>query len=280
MTKLALNCILPSQNKTIVLGRMKGFFLVCLLLMAWPQKGLAYIPQMDFILKKATSQTGRKIFNVEQEVTIQVGSEEAKFNEVWTVEGDRNLKVSAEAQGLYKDSFHFNGLYNNKNKTMIVNQNKTSTPIGEDFYLKMLYARSKDSFLNYLNEMHIPHSVRLSRAGGVVCFAFGQPSGEKLNPHVWIGQEDFGLRKIRTTSGAEIIFNDMATLAQGLTGPKTHIIQWPGVTVTVRVKKVTQNNRDGLSSFYPQNFNQSTQMNFVNKSPLTQAIESFYSRFR
>lgn len=239
-----------------------------------------YIPPLDFILTKATSQTGRKIFSVDQEVTFKVGDEVAKFDETWLVEGDRNLKVQVRGQGLYKTSFVYGALYNNKNKTTLKNKNKQTETVGSDFFEKIIYARSKDSLAKYLNDLGISSNVKLSRASGVTTYLIGEPSVEKLNPHVWIGQDDFVVRKIRLPSEAEVTFSDITYPATSMAVAKTQVIKWAGVEITIRVKKVTLKPQENITSFYPQNFTLPTEVNFINKSSLTTAVETFYSRFR
>lgn len=261
-----------SQNKTAL-----AFVLASLLGLS---SSYGYVPPLDFVLTKTTSQTGRKIFSVEQEVTFKVNDETAKFDETWLIEGDRNLKVQVKGQGLYKTSFIYNALYNNKNRTTVKNKNKQTDVIGTDFFEKIIYARSKDSLAKYLNEIGVSSNVKLSRASGIVTYLVGEPSVDKLNPHLWIGQDDFVIRKIRLPSEAEITLSDVTYPANNMAIAKTQVIKWGGVEITVKIKKITLKPQETISSFYPQNFTLPTEMNFVNKSLLTSAIETFYSRFR
>ena len=96
------------KNKTIVLFWFIGLFA--------PQQGFTYIPNISFIAKMTTNTTGRKMIQIDQEVIFKVGEEEAKVDETWLIEGDRNLKVLASGKNLYKENIKLNYVYNNKYK--------------------------------------------------------------------------------------------------------------------------------------------------------------------
>jgi hypothetical protein len=252
----------------------------------------AYIPEINFVLKKAALTTGRKMIKIEQEVIFKVGEnagadDTVKIDETWIIEGDRNLKLSAVAKGLYKESFYLHSIYNGKNKTILVGKNRKIVMTSTDFYQKILFTRSKDSFLTYLNELSIVPNIKLSRADGVTSFLIGEPSAETLNPQLWIGQDDFIIRRIRMPSAAEISLSDVSNITHEIGIPRSQTISWfspekPLVKkmVQVKIKKIDVNFDGQLSLFYPQNLELPTQINFSNKTELTDTIEDFYSRFR
>lgn len=267
---------------------MKKFIqtIVLILILIQSAGSQAYIPELPFILKKTSSTTGKKIIQIEQEVIFKSGEEEARVDETWLIEGDRNLKLSAIGKNLYKENIRLNYLYNGKNRTHFAGKNKIVNAISTDFYERYLFTRSKDSLLNYLKEMNIPLTIRLSRASGVISFLIGQPSEQNLNPHIWIGQDDFAIRKIRTPSSAEIVFEQMTSLPNEVFIAKSQTVSWPSTsggpmtTVQIKIKKIDMNAPGSLQSFYPQNVEFSSEMNFSNKTDLTAVIEEFYSRFR
>lgn len=269
------------KNKTIVLA-------LASLILIHSKNVQAYIPELSFILKKSTLTTGKKIIQIEQEVIFKVGEEEARVEETWLIEGDRNLKVSAFGKNLYKESIKINYLYNGKNKTYFLGKNKIVNTLSPDFFERYLFIRSKDSFLMYLKELNIPATVKLSRAEGVISFLVGEPSDQMLNPQIWIGQDDFVIRKIRTPSAAEISLGQIAALANDTFIAKSQIISWPIIngsttttaTVQIRVKKIDLNASGSIASFYPQNIDFPSELSFANKTNLTALIEEFYSRFR
>jgi hypothetical protein len=276
LTKMNLFSLKSLKNKTIV----------CLVLI---QSALAqaYVPEIPFILKKASSTTGRKMIQIEQEVTFKVGEEEAKVDETWLIEGDKNLKLVAVGKNLFKDNIKLNYLYNGKNKTFLTGKNKNVSTVSHDFFQRYLFIRSQASFAGYLKDLNIPSqdqsNVKLSRADGVITYLIGQPSEQNLNPQIWIGQDDFVVRKIRTPSAAEITLNQISSFPHDTFVAKSQTITWQNsqpITVQIRTKKIDVNAGGSISSFYPQNLDVPSEMTFANKTPLTAVIEEFYSRFR
>jgi hypothetical protein len=246
----------------------------------------AYIPELGFILKKSSQTNGKKIMRIEQELTFKVGDDEAKIDETWLVEGDKNLKVSAVGKNLYKENIKLNYLYNGKTRTFMSGKNKNVSQVTSDFYQRYLFIRSKDSFLGYLKDLNISNDVRLSRADGVISFAIGLPSDKVLNPQFWISQDDFILRKIRTSTSAEISLSQIANLSNDVSVAKVQNISWLSLTtnlnvsVQIKIKKVDLAAVGNISNFYPQNIESPSEITFANKTLLTQVIEDFYSRFR
>ena len=276
LTKMNRFTFKSLKNKTIV-----GLVLIQ---SAWAQ---AYLPEIPFILKKASSTTGRKIIQIEQEVTFKVGEEESKVDETWLIEGDKNLKLVAIGKNLFKDSLRLNYLYNGKNKTFLSGKNKNVSTVSHDFFQRYLFIRSQGSFVGYLKDLNIPahdqSTVKLSRADGVISYLIGQPSEQNLNSQIWIGQDDFVVRKIRTPSAAEITLGQITSFPNDIFIAKAQTITWQNsqpVTVQIRIKRIDVNAGGSLSAFYPQNLDLPSEMAFSNKTPLTAVMEEFYSRFR
>ncbi len=265
---------------------LKNKTIVCLILIH-STLAQAYVPDISFVLKKASGTTGRKIIQIEQEVTFKVGEEEAKVDETWLIEGDKNLKLSAVGKNFYKDSIKLNYLYNGKNKTFLIGKNKVINLVSLDFFQRYLFIRSQNSFMNYLKDLNIAAQdsshIKLSRADGVISFLIGQPSAQNLNPQVWIGQDDFVVRKIRSPSAAEISLSQITSFPKDIFIAKTQTITWQNaapMTVQIKIKKIDVNAGGSITAFYPQNLDLPSEMTFSNKTPLTAVIEEFYSRFR
>lgn len=256
------------------------FLIYLTLILTKVQLAQAYIPNLDFILNKSTSTTGRQIISIDQDVIFKIGTEEAIIQENWLIEGDKNLKLTAKGTGFFKSGIDLQYLYNNKTKTSMIGKNKITTPLTTDFFQKYLFIRSTEAFKNHLKELGIMYQARLSRADGRVCFAIGEASREKLTPQIWIDQDEFILRKIRLPSEVEIELSDVYPAGKDLFVAKTQMISWAGIQVFIKVKTVTVKNGITLSSFYPQNLEHPSEMSFTNKSTLTEAIDQFYKRFR
>ncbi len=241
---------------------------------------LAYIPTLNFILNKTTSTTGRQIISIDQNVIFKVGNEQAVVQEIWLIEGDKNLKLSAKGQGSFLQNINLHYLYNAKNRTSMVAKSKISTAMSTDFFEKLLFIRSTDSFKNHLKELSISNQVRFSRADGRITFAIGDPSGSKLNPQIWIDQDEFVIRKIRLPSEVEVDLSDIVQVSNDLWIAKSQTINWAGLQVQVKVKNISTKTGATLANFYPQNFDQPSELSFSSKSVLNEAIDQFYKRFR
>lgn len=247
----------------------------------FPSTAWTLVLPLDFIVKNTVAKTGRTSITIDQEVTFKIGNDVIKTQENWLVEGDRNLKVSAQGLDTFKDNLRVNSLFNSKQKTQVVGKSKTSTPVGVDFYQRLLFIRSSDSFMRYLQELGITEKTRLSRAGGRVCIAIGEPSqGENKSPQIWIDQDEFLIRKIRMPSGTEISLSDYVKINDDFWIAKTQVINWAGATATIKVKNYSVKNAPTLSQFHPQSFEQTTDLSFAQGNSTSQVVEDFYKRFR
>ncbi len=244
------------------------------------QLAYGYIPSLDFILSKTTSTTGRQIISIEQDVVFKIDTEQATVHETWLIEGDKNLKLTARGQGFFRENINLNYLYNVKNKTSVVAKNKITSPLTTDFFQKLLFIRSADAFKNHMKELSITNQIRLSRADGRTAFALGDPSSAKLNPQIWIDQDEFVIRKIRLPSETEIELSDITTVANDFYVAKSQTINWNNLQVQIKVKSISTKTGATLSNFYPQNLDAPSEISFANKTILTEAIDQFYKRFR
>jgi uncharacterized protein YacL (UPF0231 family) len=241
---------------------------------------LAYIPPIAFILDQSSKTTGKEIISIDQEVHFTVGNEEAVIKENWLIEGDKNLKVTAQGQGLFKQNINYTAVYNGKFRTVVVAKNRQTSNLNSDFFQKYLFIRSANSFKSYLNDLSILPEVRLSRVDGRVGFAIGQPTESKYNPQIWIDQDEFMVRKIRMPSETEVAMSDFVEFKPGFYIARTQVINWAGVTAKVKLMKVVAKPKESLNAFYPQNLDTPSEITFSNQTPMTQVIQSFYTRFR
>lgn len=246
-----------------------------------PSVGWTFVLPLEFVVKKTVAKTGRTSISIDQEVTFKVGKDSLKTQENWLIEGDRNLKVSAAGLEPYKENVKVNSLFNTKQKTQVAGKTKVQTSIGHDFYQRLMFIRSSDSFMQYLRELGISEKTRLSKTDGRVCIAIGEPSqGENKSPQIWIDQDDFLIRKIRMPSGTEISFSDYVNVKDEFWIAKTQVIKWAGATATVKVKSYSVKNAASLQQFFPQSFDTPTELAFNESSSLAQVVEDFYKRFR
>jgi len=243
--------------------------------------GWTFVLPLDFVVKKSVGKTGRTSISIDQEVTFKIGKDTLKTQENWLIEGDRNLKVSANGLEPYKENVKVNSLFNSKQKTQVLGKTKSQTPVGNDFYQRLMFIRSADSFMQYIRELGISEKTRLSKAEGRICIAIGEASdGDSKSPQIWIDQDDFLIRKIRMPSGTEINLSDYVKVTDDFWIAKTQTIKWAGATATIKVKNFSVKNAATIAQFYPQNFDQPTELAFNEASSIAQVVEDFYKRFR
>jgi hypothetical protein len=261
---------------------MKTFALsiVLTLVQLFSSQSWAYILPLENILQKSAVLAGTSILSVEQDVQFKEGAKIFTIKESWLIEGDRNLKLTARGVGELKDIVSLNYVYNSKNRTKLNLKNKVTQSASADFFEKYLAIKSKDSYLSYIKELNIVENVRLSRAGGLICFAIGVESTvDELKPQMWIDQNSFRLIKLRLPSGAEIEFNDYIE-KDGAHYPRQKIISWNGKTVTITVTKISAAQSTTIKSFYPDSLEFSSSLNASSAGVARASIEEFYQRFR
>lgn len=248
----------------------------------------AYVLPLDTILSKTTLQVGTEIISVEQNVIFKEGTEEYVVQENWLIEGDKNLKLTATGVGELKDLFSIHYLYNNKKRTHISEKNKIVKEVPSEFFERFLVVKSADSYRTYLKEQGISSKVRLSRAGGAICFAIGEASNKTaLSPQVWIDQDFFHLNKIRFATEADVEFSDYKDYGKENTKeniklhyPMTKQVSWSGKTATVKVTRVSIKNGATIKNFYSDALEGPSDIQLTGKGSLGQKITEFYTRFR
>ena len=238
----------------------------------------AYILPLDTILTKAAATAGTSIILVEQNVIFRNGSEETVIKEEWLIEGDRNLKLNATGTGALKDVFRVQYLYNNKTRTQVTGGTRQSVTASPDFFEKYLAVKSRDSYMTYLRDLGIQQKVRLSRAGGSICFAIGEASSDILRPQIWIDQDFFRLMKMRLPSEAEIDFSDYRDMSP-LHYPFTKEIRWADKSVLIKVIRVDTKPRASIQDFYPETVTVPTNIQSA-RAAAGPVVEEFYQRFR
>ncbi|MEQ1877071.1 MAG: hypothetical protein ABL958_10525, partial [Bdellovibrionia bacterium] len=124
--------------------------------------------------------------------------------------------------------------------------------------------------------------VRLSRTGGIVTFAIGQPTpidSPKALPGLWVEQDRFLIRRLRLESQAEISADDYGEFSGGLWFPKIRSVSWGDQTAHLRALKVAGTSlpavvKDRLS---PTGLRKRPDAKESFSSPV---VAEFYKRFR
>jgi hypothetical protein len=127
--------------------------------------------------------------------------------------------------------------------------------------------------------------VRLGRVDGAIQYAYGKPAPKEgvTPPGVWIEQDGFVIRKMRSPSGAEFFGDDYGDYSRNLSYPKTQTYSFNGSQAQVRVLRVAsitlkpeQKRQLELSYYRGKPENTAAWPN----SGLTPVVQEFYKRFR
>lgn len=253
------------------------------------------------IFSRLTANSGKGIYQVDQELQFQLEKESLTLKERWWIDGGDNLRVSMSSAKGGADGFHYDALYKGQRKIVLgLPGQPQSVNFPNDFTEQIGFIRSPQNLVDFLvlnkilpatlekdrkniapNKRATESFVRLARTGGVVTWAFGEPSpptSEKNLPAFFVEQDSFLWRKIRLASQAEISVDQYMTGPLGLRVPREKTISWDNNTVIVRTLAV---HAVGASSS-SQIFNPSVISNqkTANKLPEYPSIKEFYSRFR
>ena len=259
-------------------SQLTTFVLVFFIFLA---KGQSYILPLDFVLKKASQKTGHSLVSIDYEVTFKNEKEQIKVFENWFIDGDRNLKVIATGADKYQNNIRLSTLFNAKNKIQVAGKVRNTYPISNEFFQKIPFTREKDDLIEFLKTNKIVTSTKLSRVDGRVCIAVGESSTDSnVYPMIWFDQDDFLIRKIRLPNDVEVLFSDYFKVTEDFWLAKRQVVNWGKNTATVVLKGYATKLNNKTQHFAIQNFDQPTEVSFAESTPLTQAVEEFYKRFR
>ncbi|MCE3010706.1 MAG: hypothetical protein LW875_08840 [Proteobacteria bacterium] len=256
----------------------------------------AYVPPAHFIFEKLAKTSGSGVYQVDQDVTFTFGADSVQLKETWMIESDLSMKLQVTGVKELSDQISFFVSYSDGQRTQ---SGEASRRITEEFFERYFFIRNSDSWMTSLvNSKVIPASAgfkksirslkdtdyqqesfsRLARIGGSVAYALGAPSHlEKVNPGVWIDQDQFFLRKLRLGTGAEIAAENHSTFVRGLVYPKVKIYRWENYTVTIKVLSVSSRTRENFNSFAPKT---NSRTNFRAVPNHQSTLSEFYRRFR
>lgn len=261
----------------------------------------AYIPEWSLIASRTADQHGRGVYQIEQEVSFRKDAEVYTVKEIWLVSGENNLRVTLEGQGPLKGLVQGTIYYDGAARTFSDGAQVKNQRLGEDWLETMLhfrtgkYLRSRLVTLKILGQdslrdrpaMNIegtplyepPSFIRLSRAGGSTAWAIGNTPKNASSPTVWIEQDQFVIRKIKTANQTTFHANDYSKFDETFWYPRSTSYEFGNFKVdiqTLAVKsagKLTQNdNRFKSSNLVPAR----DQL----KLPELDGLREFYLRFR
>jgi hypothetical protein len=263
----------------------------------------AYIPSSYFIFDRVTLQHGKGAYLIDQEVVFSEGIERLVAKENWIVLDGGEMRV--QAQG---DNFRIIKLLK-RGRDYWVDQDSSErgNETSNDYFMGPLLIRNPVDLKRYfikwgvlpfdvLKERRVPKDVkdiknetenfvRLGRASGTVTYTYGKPSPASgaLLPGLWIEQDAFVIRKMRSPDGAEFYGNNYMAFSKNFWFPRSQTYTFNNHSVEVRVTRVQsiELNNDQKRQMDPGWFRNKPDVSAVwPKSSLAPVVQEFYKRFR
>lgn len=223
---------------------------------------LAYIPGYAMIMSRTAENHGRTgYYELQQELTYQKNGQTFNLREVWTVHDDDHMKVHFYGLGPLKE---VDGTYIYRHKTRFYPDGHgrfRSSRTGADWMEAFFYFQYSKRFKPRVVQLKIapPASlqerpkieikdattppqyppedyVRLTRLDGHVNYTISTNFSEDGPiPGLWIGQDEFLVRKVRFADGNSVTADDFGKYYGDFYFPKKRVYQWDGQTVTARL---------------------------------------------
>lgn len=257
-----------------------------------PLASFAYIPEYGAIAARVADQHGRGIYQIDQEVTYSRESETYTVHETWIVTDEGRLQVRIEGRGPLRGLAQGSIIFDGSIKSFTDSSGVAKTQrLGDEWIEPLFQCRSSKYFRSRLVNLKVtpaeslndraplaaegapnyqaPGFIRLSRTGGSVAWAIGAPAGLGTSPTIWIEQDQFVIRKFRSSSGSIIRADDYQKFAGGLWYPKSQVYQFGPNTVQIKTTSVKSIGKLPANSARDQL-----------KLPEVDGLREFYSRFR
>ncbi len=264
----------------------------------------AHIPSTRTILNRMARNLGRGIYQVDQEVQFRLATESVAVRERWLVENGDVMRLTMSNPKGSNENWNLDVVYRDGKRWLVESSgNVRSLKQSSEFFEPYLHYRSGKTILESLIRQHVLPSnlttmqkpakslndvsyrtesfVRLARAGGVIAYAFGEPTpvnNIKLAPGFWVDQDAFVFRRLRFPSQAEIEADKHIFASGGMRIPRERTVTWDNNTAVIRILSVksvpdSANIRALLSS---SSLSKSPPL----KLPDVPQIKDFYLRFR
>lgn len=275
---------------------MKKAFLIGIGFLLTSAVGFASVLKGSFILSKLAENSGGGYYQIEQEVTFMTEGEPLVLKESWLIENENSMRLNVSAPKNSKDSVSISVVYSGGAKN-----SGAASRLTEEMFERYFHIRNPDNMASALIQMKIaPPSlaskkalrslkdaefqnesfVRLARLGGVVNFAFGNPTpadSGSLLPGLWVEQDQFLIRKLRLPSQAEIQAEKYNVYARGLNFPRQRSLRWADKQVQLQTLSVSPRTKEQFNSWgqKPQ-----FRTDGILNPQLRTIVDEFYSRFR
>ncbi len=265
---------------------------------------LAYIPDYALIMSRLAENHGRGYYKITQEVLFPATPEPLTIKETWVVSGGEEMSVTLTGKGALKNLVSGTIVYKN-NRKYYKNGGVKVAKLSEDFIEPVFHFRYSKKIKPQLVAMKIAPSeslqsrplfegedakkfptqgfVRLSRTGGFVTYAVGVPTPPdqaEENAGIWIEQDRFNVRKVRTHSSATVMASNYNRYPRRLWLPKNRQYTWENHTVQSQIGSVTPLPRNASSMLVdPKRFKKEPNEPEL-RLPDQELIQDFYKRFR
>lgn len=268
----------------------------------------AYIPPYWMIMSRTADNHGKNTYLVNQDVQFSHGDESFVVNERWTITNENSMRLEVTGKQQLKDQIKLTYIYQNGKRYFLDETGaKKSEKISADFFepyfhfraskniKPMLVAQGIAPAVSLKSDQHrysaknpTPQAepyVRLSRSGGVINYAVGNPtpvSSEAASPGIWIEQDQFVIRKLRLQSSLEIVAQKYVNFSNGLWLPQSRQVSWAGQSIQIILNGANSlaNSSQLKSSLEPSSLSDAKSPVGPMILPNDQIIREFYSRMR
>ena len=198
------------------------------------QESLAYIPSVDMILKKTTASNREGWWKIRLHVSAESDPQNNIFEETWTVGDANTMRLQVRGLSPGNKNFTHEVLYKGGRRHLVTETGLTSAKIPTNCFERIFHFADGAQFKQYLKDSLIlvaqapvakadakkevkpEHTefiyvrdplVRLSRAGGVIAYALGEPTAAEAAvpaPGLWIEQDRFHLLRLRLLESVDI----------------------------------------------------------------------------
>ena len=266
---------------------------------------LAYIPKTSTIMNRMAKNMGRGTYQIDQEVEFRSEGEPMLLRERWVVRNADSMRLSVSGAKGSANAWRLEVLYKDGKRYFLDPQGQAkSAPQSLEFIEPYLHFRSGRSIVESLVRQRIlpprpatfqttaktsagvaykqESFVRLARTGGVIAYAFGDPTpASSLNPKpgFWVEQDTFLFRRLRFPSQAEVEASKHILASGGLRIPRERMLAWGGNAATIRILQVRSLTENPATKglLIPASI---SKMKAPAKLPENDAIKEFYQRFR
>lgn len=226
------------------------------LLIFLPLNLMAYIPDSHMILKRTAENNGDGLYKIEQEVVFPLQPKPFRVLERWFIKEAAQMRLEVRGIGDFSSAINMQIIYDSNRRYYLDSDGKKKIlPAQDELIESFLFFKDINKFKRQLVHLHmaprnllynspssstyqLPSFIKLSRADGVVNYAFYESEEEKLSPRLWIEQDHFLVKKIRFPSKALFHAREYKRYPRGLWHPQNMEIQWNGQKVTIYTKDV------------------------------------------